>query len=124
MGKITSLGFGKKPKGKSIGSPAWRAAGRPGKGGMPVKPAEEPPEPVDDISALTPEQKADKALDALLEMGMSKNPGRHAMARRGALTDALPYLKSRMPQKTELTGEGGGPMESRHEIVFVKPEGR
>lgn len=125
MGKITSLGFGPKPKSPMIGSPAWRAAGRPSKGNMPIKPQPEPAD-ISDLDGLSPEEIVKRAAPEAIQVlvRLMRKPGRHAQAQLGAARELMSYGVSKPATATTLSAPGGGPVESRHEIVFVKPEGK
>lgn len=114
---------------KSPGSPAWRKAGRPST--MPVQPEDdnEPltPEELEIIEQCeTPEQVAKVVSTEALEtiIRIMRRPGRHAQTQLAAARELMAYGMSKPVAKTELTGANGGPVESRHEIVFVKPGGK
>lgn len=111
----------KKPLGG--GSPRFRASNRQPDGSYPVPPPK--PKPVIDLS-----EDAQRPINELVEASaheairhlrwqMRNAPSIKAKERAARKLAELGTPKP--PTRIEQSGPAGGPMQSRHEIVFVKP---
>ena len=54
-------------------------------------------------------------------MAVARRPTRHAMAKTSALREAIAYTKAKPAQANTLSAPDGGPVQSEHRIIFVKP---
>lgn len=108
------------------GQPRFRKGNQAPDGSFPKIPPQNQDEPAD-ISDLEGKSEtelkaiaAQEALKALISQ--TRRPTRHATAIVSSAGKLLEFSSSKPAQATTLSAPDGGPIQSRHEIVFVKPE--
>ncbi len=115
---IKSLGFGTRPKSSAKSSPGFRKNGR-----KPAPPKIEQPADTSDLAGLSPEQivkqAAPEAIAAIVSI--MRKPGRHAATQLRAAEMLMRYGVQEPAKATTVSAPGGGPIQSKHEIVFVRP---
>ncbi len=116
-----------KLKGGGIGSPKWRNAGRPAE--MPESPQLNEDQQADEALKVELHGKTAEELKAIAEcdalralIAQTRRPTRHATAVVSAAAKLLEFSSAKPAIATTVSAPGGGPVESRHEIVFVKPK--
>ncbi len=89
------------------------------------KPAAQQIAPVDtsDLEEMTPEElAAHLSREALLAAaGIMRRPGRNAAAQMRAIELVTRYGVQEPAKATTVSAPDGGPIQSKHEIVFVRP---
>ena len=108
--------------GKVGSSPAFRRNGR--QNPHPPKPEDaDAPADISDLEAMdTAALKLHLEREALLVTArIMRKPPRNAQAVLGAARDLGMYCIAKPAQATTISAPGGGPIQSEHKIVFVKP---